>query len=80
MTYIVKKGDTLSAIARRCNTTVNILVELNGIKNPNRIYVGQVLNLPTPPDDEIGRALRECLDDINRLDSFNNLCRLISNK
>ena len=80
MTYIVKKGDTLSAIARRCNTSVTILVELNGIKNPNRIYVGQVLNLPTAPDDEIGRALRECLDDISRLDSFNNLYRLIGDK
>lgn len=79
MTYIVKKGDTLTAIARRCNTSVNILVELNNIKNPNKIIVGQVLNLPTTPDDEIGRALRECLDDISRLDSFTHLCQLINN-
>jgi len=39
--YIVVKGDTLSAIARKFNTTVSALVELNGITNPNLIRVGQ---------------------------------------
>lgn len=41
--YTVKPGDTLSAIALKYGTTVNQLVELNHIKNPNLIYVGQVL-------------------------------------
>lgn len=45
-TYIVKAGDTLSAIAIRYNTTVNELVRLNNIKNANLIYPGQVLVLP----------------------------------
>lgn len=39
--YTVVRGDTLSAIARKYGTTVNQLVEWNGIKNPNLIYVGQ---------------------------------------
>ena len=39
--YIVKKGDTLTAIARAFGTTVQALVDKNGIKNPNLIYVGQ---------------------------------------
>ncbi|MCI9016725.1 MAG: LysM peptidoglycan-binding domain-containing protein [Clostridia bacterium] len=39
--YIVKKGDTLGSIANRYNTTVNELVKLNNIENPNLIYVGQ---------------------------------------
>ncbi len=43
--YIVKKGDTLSAIALRYNTSVNRLVQINGIKNRNLIYVGQVINI-----------------------------------
>lgn len=43
--YIVISGDTLSAIAKRFNTTVTKLVQLNGIKNPNLIRVGQVLKL-----------------------------------
>lgn len=46
-TYIVKAGDNLSTIAQKYNTTVTRLVELNNIKNPNLIYPGQVLKLPT---------------------------------
>lgn len=43
--YIVKKGDTLSAIARANNTTVQKLADINGISNPNLIYVGQKIKL-----------------------------------
>lgn len=45
-TYTVKSGDTLSRIAAAHGTTVAKLVEINGIKNPNLIRVGQVLHLP----------------------------------
>lgn len=45
--YVVKRGDTLSEIAQEYNTTVNQLVSLNNIKNPNLIYVGQTLKIPT---------------------------------
>ena len=41
--YIVKRGDTLTQIARRYGTTVNRLAQINNIKNVNKIYVGQVL-------------------------------------
>ncbi len=44
-TYTVKKGDTLSGIAKKHNTTVAKLTELNKIKNPNLIYPGRVLKL-----------------------------------
>lgn len=43
--YIVKKGDTLTSIAKRYNTTVNKLKAKNGIKNANMIYVGQKLEV-----------------------------------
>lgn len=42
-TYQVKRGDTLSEIAVKFHTTVRRLVELNNIKNPNLIYVGQTI-------------------------------------
>ncbi len=42
-TYVIRRGDTLSRIARRLGTTVRRLVDLNHIKNPNRIYAGHEL-------------------------------------
>lgn len=45
LTYIIKKGDTLTSIARKHNTTVNKLVELNNIKNPDLIYANQILKI-----------------------------------
>lgn len=43
--YIVAKGDTLSKIAKKYNTTVKALAALNGIKNVNLIYVGQKIRI-----------------------------------
>jgi lipoprotein-anchoring transpeptidase ErfK/SrfK len=46
---IVARGDSLSKIARRCETTVNYLLELNpDITNPSRIRVGQRIALVEP--------------------------------
>ena len=45
-TYRVKSGDTLSAIAARFDTTTRVLVRLNGIADPSKLKVGQVLKLP----------------------------------
>lgn len=44
-TYTVKSGDTLSGIANKYSTTVDALVKLNQISNPNVIRVGQVLKI-----------------------------------
>ena len=44
-TYTVRKGDTLSGIASQFNTTTQKLVQINGIKTPNLIRVGQILKL-----------------------------------
>ncbi|MDM7501813.1 LysM domain-containing protein, partial [Lactococcus lactis] len=40
----VRSGDNLSSIASRLGTTVQSLVSMNGISNPNLIYAGQTLN------------------------------------
>jgi LysM repeat protein len=45
-TYVVKRGDTLSAIALRYGVSVWSLAQLNAIANPSLIYVGQVLRIP----------------------------------
>ncbi|MGD2353327.1 N-acetylmuramoyl-L-alanine amidase [Bacillus subtilis] len=44
-TYTVKKGDTLSEIAEKTGVSVAKLQSYNGIKNANKITVGQVLKL-----------------------------------
>ena len=45
ITYTVKRGDTLSAIAERYGTTVKKIAADNGISNVNLIYVGQKLKI-----------------------------------
>jgi len=44
--YTVRRGDNLSTIARRLGTSVWKLKEANNIDRRNRIYRGQVLELP----------------------------------
>lgn len=43
VTHKVVWGDTLWALAKKHGTTVESIASLNGIKNPDRIYVGQTL-------------------------------------
>lgn len=45
--YVVQYGDTLSSIARHFHTTVQAILAANGRTNPNYIYVGQRLIIPT---------------------------------
>ena len=44
-TYTVKSGDTLNSIARKYGVSVDYLVRINGIQNPNIIYPGQLLQI-----------------------------------
>ncbi|MCB9130690.1 MAG: LysM peptidoglycan-binding domain-containing protein [Anaerolineales bacterium] len=44
--YTVQRGDTLSGIAAATGTTVQAIMETNGLSNPNVIYVGQTLCIP----------------------------------
>lgn len=51
ITYQVQPGDALVNIAQQYGTTVELLVEINNIANPDQISVGQILLIPTaiPP-------------------------------
>ena len=44
--YVVKSGDTLSKIASKYGTTYKTLVKVNGIADPDKIYVGQKIKIP----------------------------------
>lgn len=50
-TYTVKAGDTLNAIAEKYSTTADYLAEYNGIEDKNKIYAGQILQIPAFPED-----------------------------
>lgn len=43
-TYIVKEGDSLSAIAKKLGTSVDALCKLNGITNPDSLKLGQKIS------------------------------------
>ena len=47
MSYVVKRGDTLSGIAKRHGTSVSKIKRLNNLKS-DLIKIGQKLALPDP--------------------------------
>lgn len=52
-TYRVKPGDTLEKIAKRYQCKVDALAKKNGIKDPSKLQIGQVLRLPTDPSSYV---------------------------
>jgi murein DD-endopeptidase MepM/ murein hydrolase activator NlpD len=54
-TYFVLPGDTLDVVARRFDTTITILAELNGVANPATLFPGSTLRVP---DTSAGRLHR----------------------
>lgn len=74
--YSVERGDSLSVIARRFNTTVPQLVSLNQLASSHRIQIGQRLLLPQdeaqlaaqrqqPPEDGVYTVTRG--DTVSRI-------------
>lgn len=50
--YTVRRGDTLWGISRKFGTSINSIVALNGIKNPNLIYAGEVFKIPSARSEQ----------------------------
>ena len=44
--YTVQMGDSLFQIAKTNNLNMKELMDLNGITDPDKVYAGQVLQLP----------------------------------
>lgn len=51
MTYIVQPGDTLYTIARKFNTSIEAILEINTLTDPNFIYPGQILQIPNEGEE-----------------------------
>lgn len=50
--YTVRRGDTLWGISRKFGTSINSIVALNGIENPNLIYAGEVFKIPSARSEQ----------------------------
>jgi membrane-bound lytic murein transglycosylase D len=50
MTHVVARGDTLGAIAAQYGTRQAAIVEVNQMRNANRLSIGQRLIIPVGPD------------------------------
>ncbi len=48
LVHIVQRGESISLIAAEYGTTAQAIIELNQLRNPNVIYVGQRLLIPPP--------------------------------
>ncbi|MDR7871210.1 MAG: LysM peptidoglycan-binding domain-containing protein [Tissierellaceae bacterium] len=51
MSYVIMSGDTFFSLANRFNTTVDAIMMANPGVDPNRLFIGQVICIPTttPP-------------------------------
>ena len=71
--YTVVRGDTLSEIATRYNTTVSKLVADNNISNPNLIYPGQRLIISNGTNTSLGNECGKVLYTIKRGDTLSEI-------
>jgi len=51
--YRIQRGDTLSALAKQFNTTVERLARVNGIEDPDCVAEGKTLHIPDGFDDVV---------------------------
>ncbi len=60
--YLIVAGDTLGKIASKYNTTYQKLAQYNGIANPNLIYAGNVIYIPS---DEVNTEVVATNDTVD---------------
>ena len=81
ITYVIKTGDTLSSIAKNFDTTVDELVRINNIKNPNLIFAGQKLKIKSTSNiyyiikkgDTLSTIAKKYNTTVNQLANWNNI-------
>lgn len=50
MIHTVKQGETITSIAIDYRISVQTLLSVNNLANPNIIFIGQQINIPGLPD------------------------------
>ena len=57
--HIVRKNETLSAIAQKYGVSSNAIQSFNGISNPNLLFVGKKLKIPSGSSPEIPYTVKK---------------------
>lgn len=81
-TYIVSKGDTLYSVAKKFDTTIDEIKELNNLNN-NMLSIGQKLLIPIYEDTtyvvtkgdtlySIARKFNTTVDELKKLNNLNS--------
>ncbi|MEM7798702.1 MAG: LysM peptidoglycan-binding domain-containing protein [Chloroflexota bacterium] len=65
--YVVQEGDNLYKIADKFGLDVNEIMGANAIKDPDRLFPGQELNVPQTTDQTALEASRIAIDFFNKL-------------
>ena len=58
-THVVRKNETLSAIAQKYGVSANAIQAYNGISNPNLLFVGKKLKIPSGSTPEVPYVVRK---------------------
>lgn len=75
ITYTVQRGNTLSQIARAYGVTVNHIVEINDIQNPNLIYPGEKLRITESTNTTLNPILQNNYYTVQRGDTLSGIAR-----
>lgn len=73
LTHTVKKGETLSQIAKRFGIELDQLKDDNKIKNPNLIRIGQILQINVTKISPASREKKDRMDEPGKKSSKENL-------
>ena len=57
MQHTVEKGETLMAIAKEYNTSLAEIIQVNNLKNPNSIQIGQIIEIPNPEPKIVNHSI-----------------------
>ena len=80
--YIIRRGDTLYRISKENNMSVDDIIKINNITNPNEIQVGQEITLKNPPENlgEMPIIVKEYMPFIKEREGFRSFVYLDTGK
>jgi LysM repeat protein len=62
VTYLVRRGDTLTVIAKQFHTSVGAIVSTNQLRDPDNLVEGQQLTLPPPSATRIEAKMMDAVN------------------